>query len=280
MSYTKVHIQLTPYNGDVADVMIALMGDLGFESFEENESGFDAYIPTDDYDAQAMRQLELPFDELVYTMETEVIPDQNWNEVWEKNYFQPIVIGEQCVVRGPFHPQFPEIPYQIVIEPKMAFGTGHHETTGMMLQHILENNMAVEQVLDMGCGTGILGILASMRGAKRVLGIDIDKWCTDNTEENCHLNNINNMTVQLGGAELLPGTEVFGAVLANINRNILLADMSAYVLCLKPGGLLFLSGFYASDLDAINACTEQNGLTYISHKEQNQWVAVAYTKGA
>jgi ribosomal protein L11 methyltransferase len=112
----------------------------------------------------------------------------------------------------------------------MAFGTGHHETTGMMLQHILENNMAVEQVLDMGCGTGILGILASMRGAKRVLGIDIDKWCTDNTEENCHLNNINNMTVQLGGAELLPGTEVFDAVLANINRNILLADMSAYVM--------------------------------------------------
>jgi ribosomal protein L11 methyltransferase len=278
MSYTKVSIQIKPYNSDVADIIIALLGEIGFESFEENESGFDAFIPSGDFNEELLNGIELPIEGITLQKSVEEIPDQNWNEVWEKNYFQPIVIDNQCVVRGPFHPKFPEIPYQIVIEPKMAFGTGHHETTGMMLQHILENNMAGEQVLDMGCGTGILGVLASMRGAKSVLGIDIDKWCTDNTEENCHLNNINNMTVQLGGAELLPHSAVFDVVLANINRNILLADMGAYAMCLKPGGLLFLSGFYASDLDAINASTQQNGLTYISHKEQNQWVAVAYKK--
>lgn len=278
MPYTKVSVELHPYSGDAADVMIAVLGDMGFESFEENETGFDAYVPSEDFDPEAVKQIQLPFDDVMYSFSVEEIPDQNWNEVWEKNYFQPIVIGNQCVVRGPFHPQFPEIPYQIVIEPKMAFGTGHHETTGMMLQHILEHDFKGLSVLDMGCGTGILGILASMRGAAEVLGIDIDKWCTDNTEENCSLNRIHNMQVGLGGAELLPQTETFDVVLANINRNILLADMERYAKCLKTGGMLFLSGFYAADLDVINAETCKYEMRYLSHKEQNQWVAAAYKK--
>ncbi|MFT3738299.1 MAG: 50S ribosomal protein L11 methyltransferase [Breznakibacter sp.] len=278
MPYTKVGVELHPYHGDAADVMIAIMGELGFESFEENETGFDAYVPTADFDFGAVKQIDLPFDDISFSLSVEEIPDQNWNEVWEKNYFQPIVIGNQCVVRGPFHPQFPEIPYQIVIEPKMAFGTGHHETTGMMLQHILEHDFNGLDVLDMGCGTGILGILASMRGARKVLGIDIDKWCTDNTEENCHLNRIGNMEVVLGGAEKLPQAGTFDVVLANINRNILLADMQYYASSLKNNGLLLLSGFYVSDLDAINAGTDKSGMAFLGYKEQNQWVAAAYKK--
>jgi ribosomal protein L11 methyltransferase len=278
MSYTKVTVTITPYNSDASDILIALLGELEFESFVETEAGFEAYIQTPQLNTQQIDSLVIPFEGVSFTYQLEEIADQNWNEVWEKNYFQPIIIGNQCVVRGPFHPKFPEIPHQIVIEPKMAFGTGHHETTGMMLQHILENNMERASVLDMGCGTGILGILASMRGASKVMGIDIDKWCTDNTIENCHLNNISNMEVLLGDVSLLKGDENYDIILANINRNILLADINKYVKSLKNNGLLFLSGFYNSDLDVIQAETSACGLTFISVKEQNQWVAACFAK--
>jgi len=276
MIYTKVAVSLVPYSTDASDVLIAMFGDAGFESFVENETGFEAYIPSQNLDVSLIDAIELPFEGVSFTYNIEEIADQNWNEVWEKNYFQPIVIGNECVVRGPFHPEFPEIPHQIVIEPKMAFGTGHHETTGMMLQYILENNMAGANILDMGCGTGILGILASMRGATHVLGIDIDKWCTDNTIENCELNHISNMEVQLGDVSLLTGNENYDIILANINRNILLSDIQKYVGSLKNNGYLFVSGFYQSDLEVISAEAQCNGLKLLDVKAQNQWVAARF----
>jgi len=276
MIYTKVAVLLVPYSTDASDVLIAMFGDAGFESFVENETGFEAYIPSQNLEVSLIDAIELPFEGVSFTYNIEEIADQNWNEVWEKNYFQPIVIGNECVVRGPFHPEFPEIPHQIVIEPKMAFGTGHHETTGMMLQYILENNMAGANILDMGCGTGILGILASMRGATHVLGIDIDKWCTDNTNENCELNHISNMEVQLGDVSLLTGNENYDIILANINRNILLSDIQKYVGSLKNNGYLFVSGFYQSDLEVISAEAQRNGLKLVDVKEQNQWVAARF----
>jgi len=276
MIYTKVAVSLVPYSTDASDVLIAMFGDAGFESFVENETGFEAYIPSQNLEVSLIDAIELPFEGVSFTYNIEEIADQNWNEVWEKNYFQPIVIGNECVVRGPFHPEFPEIPHQIVIEPKMAFGTGHHETTGMMLQYILENNMAGANILDMGCGTGILGILASMRGATHVLGIDIDKWCTDNTIENCELNHISNMEVQLGDVSLLTGNENYDIILANINRNILLSDIQKYVGSLKNNGYLFVSGFYQSDLEVISAEAQRNGLKLLDVKEQNQWVAARF----
>jgi ribosomal protein L11 methyltransferase len=276
MIYTKFAVSLIPYSTDASDVLIAMFGDAGFESFVETETGFEAYIPSQNLDVALIDAIELPFEGVSFTYNIEEIADQNWNEVWEKNYFQPIVIGNECVVRGPFHPEFPEIPHQIVIEPKMAFGTGHHETTGMMLQYILENNMAGANILDMGCGTGILGILASMRGATHVLGIDIDKWCTDNTIENCELNHISNMEVQLGDVSLLIGDENYDIILANINRNILLSDIQKYVGSLKNNGYLFVSGFYQSDLEVIVAEAQRNGLKLLDVKEQNQWVAARF----
>lgn len=276
MPYTKVTVTLRPYSEAVSDIFIAQLGEIDYESFVETESGFEAYVQSPLFSRERLEQQIIPVDGVSFTYDVEEIPDQNWNEEWEKNYFQPIVIDDLCVVRGPFHPEFPHIPHRIVIEPKMAFGTGHHETTGMMLKHILANDMTGLRVLDMGCGTGILGILASMRGAREVVGIDIDQWSVDNTLENCSLNHIHNMSVQLGDAASLSGMLPYDVILANINRNILLEDMVKYVVVLKPGGMLIMSGFYAEDLPLIQQEAQRNGLTYVDHREQNRWVAPAF----
>jgi ribosomal protein L11 methyltransferase len=277
MNYTKVAITLIPYSSDASDVMIALMGEMDYESFQESETGFDAYIPSQLFDLEKLKAIETPFEQLKFTYTLEEIPDQNWNEVWEKNYFQPIIIGDQCVVRGPFHETFPHIPYQILIEPKMAFGTGHHETTGLMLQFILDTQMENQRVIDMGCGTGILGILAAMRGASEVVGIDIDEWSYKSSLENCELNNVN-MELYQGDAGLLPNFSPFDIMLANINRNILLADLDTYSSVVKPNGTLIMSGFYKEDLPVITQKAQQTGFHILTFKENNNWVAAAYTK--
>lgn len=277
MEYTKVNVIITPLNSIANDLLMAQLGDLGFDSFCESETGFEAYIPSKDYQSEVVNQLELPFDGVQLSFETEVIPDQNWNKVWEDNFFQPIVIGQDCVVRSSFHPPVDGIKYDILIDPKMAFGTGHHSTTSLMVQHILETEMTDQRILDMGCGTGILGMLCSMRGCQSVLGIDIDEWAYNNAIENMELNHIENMEIQLGGAELLKD-QSFDIVLANINRNILLEDMQNYADVLKPGGLLLLSGFYSEDLEIITKETQKHQLGYLSHKTDNNWVAAAYKK--
>ena len=277
MEYTKVNVIITPLNPIASDLLIAQLGDLGFDSFCETEIGFEAYIPSKDYQSEVVNQLELPFDGVQLSFESEVIPDQNWNKVWEENFFQPIVIGQDCVVRSPFHEPVDGIKYDILIDPKMAFGTGHHSTTSLMVQHILEVDVADQRILDMGCGTGILGMLCSMRGCQSVLGIDIDEWAYNNAIENMELNHIENMEIQLGGAELL-NEQSFDIVLANINRNILLEDIKHYANVLKPGGLLLLSGFYMEDLEIITKETQKYQLSYLSHKIDNNWVAAAYKK--
>lgn len=278
MSYTKVTVDITPYTIEASDILIALFGDAGFESFEENTTGFDGYIKSNLFNTKLVDNIVIPINGISFKYSTEEIPDQNWNEEWEQNYFQPIIIGNQCVVRGPFHPEFPETPYQITINPKMAFGTGHHETTGLMIRHILEADVKNLRVLDMGCGTGILGILASMRGAEEVVAIDIDQWSYDNTIENCQLNLINNMHAECGDAKLLKMHNTFDCILANINRNILLDDIQEYSIVLKQNGMLFLSGFYSEDLELINREANKYHLRYLSHKEENNWVAVSYIK--
>ena len=277
MPYTKVTVTLHPFNITASEVLVSLLGDIDYESFVETEQGFEAYIQTPLFSIERLDQVIIPMEDITFTYITEEIPDQNWNEEWEKNYFQPIIIDEVCVVRGPFHPQFPHIPHQIVIEPKMAFGTGHHETTGMMLKHIIDTNVTNLRVLDMGCGTGILGILASMRGASDIVGIDIDQWSVDNTIENCSLNGIHNMSALLGDAALLNEMAPFDLILANINRNILLEDIKHYVAVLKPGGSLIMSGFYADDLPLIQQEAEKNNLHFVGNKEQNKWVAALFT---
>lgn len=276
MKYISVSVVLQPYSAQNAEILTAWLSEAGFDSFVENEKGLEAYIPAHLYQPGALETLKTQIPAIKFDYTAQEIPEQNWNEVWEKNYFQPIIIGHECVVRSPFHEPFPNIRYQIVIEPKMSFGTGHHETTSMVMEHILETDMTGKKVLDMGCGTGILGILASMRGAESVTGIDIDTWCTQNSLENCELNNIHNMEILQGDAQMLVHQKPFDVILANINRNILLEDLPAYCKVLKPEGSIILSGFYRNDLEAINKKAQDENLIIKKVKENNQWVAVSY----
>ncbi len=277
MEYTKVAMQITPPNQVASELLIAQMGEMGFDSFEENEIGFDAYIPSKDFSASRLEQLACPIEAVEWSYSSEVIADQNWNKVWEENFFQPIRLGNECIIRSSFHQVEHQCRYEIIIDPRMAFGTGHHETTSLMVQHLLESDVKGLDVLDMGCGTAILGMLCAMKGAQSVDGIDIDEWAYNNAIDNLQLNHIGNMQIQLGGAELL-GSQHYDLILANINRNILLEDMGSYAKVLKANGRIFFSGFYTEDLSAIDAEARQYGLKMISQKTDNNWTAVAYIK--
>jgi len=276
MEYTKISVSVAPFNEVANDLLMAQMGELGFESFSETNKGFEAFIPSKDFSNSLLNKLSLPFDDIQLSFSEEQIPDENWNEVWEKNYFQPIIIANKCIVRSPFHKVDQSYQYEILIEPKMAFGTGHHSTTSLMLQYILESEMKGHNVLDMGCGTGILGILCSMKKASNIIGIDIDDWAYNNAIENINLNNISNMSIEIGGADRLNNRK-FDTILANINRNILLEDIKHYSASLNKGGTLLLSGFYSDDLEMITNECRDNNLKYISQKNENNWIAAAYT---
>jgi ribosomal protein L11 methyltransferase len=280
MQYKKTAIKITPVDETAREILIAQLSETGYDSFMETDEGLEAYIPADLYipiDRDQVPFLNAP--DYHFSITSEDLEEKNWNEEWEKNYFKPIIIGDQCLVRSPFHEKPIEDPaYEILIEPKMAFGTGYHETTSLMIQHLLELNLRGFQILDMGCGTGILGILASMKGASRVSGIDIDQWATENAEENIKINRIANMDIHLGDASSLSEKQKFDIILANINRNILLDDMPQYNQAAKPGTQIFLSGFYKEDLPRIEKVTSQLNWQQISIKEQNNWVAVSYRK--
>jgi ribosomal protein L11 methyltransferase len=260
------------------DLLINTLGDIGFDTFEELDFGFKAYIPVDDFDeAKLIEQLQPYRDMFTFSYEIALIPQKNWNEVWESN-FEPIEIGNKIYVRATFHPARPEIEYEIVIDPKMAFGTGHHQTTSMMLALMLENDYKGKNVLDMGCGTGILAIMASKLGAARVTAIDYDPVCYDSTIENSALNHIDNIIPLCGSKEVIPN-EQYDTILANINRNILLDQMERYAQALKPDGEIYFSGFYESpDLDIITDEARKYGLKYIIHKKDKDWVAAKFIK--
>ena len=202
---------------------------------------------------------------------------QNWNAVWESN-FQPIVIGDTVGVRADFHPANPHLKYDMVITPKMSFGTGHHDTTALMLEHLMKMPLEGKTVLDMGCGTGVLGIFASLSGAKEVLAIDIDPWSYENTLENIQKNNSSNIKVQLGDASLLPATATFEVVIANINRSVLLQDMPAYLACLKVGGSLLLSGFYKADVEEIDDTVTTRNMILTFSQSADDWMLLVYYK--
>jgi len=260
------------------DLLINALGEVGFDTFEEVDLGFKAYIPADDFNEELVRETLLPYRDLfTFSYEVTLIPQKNWNEVWESN-FEPITIGDQVFVRATFHEPRPEFKYEIVIDPKMAFGTGHHQTTAMMLQLMLENDFAGKEVLDMGCGTGILAIMAAKLGAGRIVAIDYDPVCYDSTIENAQLNHIDNITALCGSKEVIP-EEQYDVILANINRNILIDQMSRYAEALKPDGEIYFSGFYETpDLDIITDEARKYGLKYIIHKKDKEWVAAKFIK--
>jgi len=260
------------------DLLINALGEIGFDTFEELEFGFKAYIPTDNFDEQQLKEHLLPYQDMfTFSYEIALIPQKNWNEVWESN-FEPIEIGDKIFVRATFHPARSEFPYEIVIDPKMAFGTGHHQTTSMMLELILENDFAGKKVLDMGCGTGILAIMAAKLNAAEITAIDYDPVCYDSTIENSALNHVTNIIPLCGSKEAIPD-EQYDTILANINRNILLDQMERYAQVLKPGGEIYFSGFYESpDLEIITDEARKRGLKYITHKKTNDWVAAKFVK--
>ncbi len=256
------------------DILIAELGEVGFESFVENETGLLAYILKSEWQEGLLDDffiLQHPDFEISWT--SKEIEQKNWNAEWEKN-FHPILVGDKCMVRAPFHEAM-EVEYDIVIEPKMSFGTGHHQTTYMMLQHILDTDFEGKSVLDMGCGTGVLAILAHKKGAASVEAIDIDEWCFINTQENIERNDCVDIQVFQGDSSLLDGKK-YNIILANINRNILLEDIPIYAKCLEKEGALFLSGFYLEDLDAISSKCKQHGLEFEKKLEKNNWISVKY----
>ena len=256
------------------EILIAELGYAGFESFVETPDGVIAYIQEGGHSESILESIYiLSSEEFKITFTFEIIAQTNWNAEWEKN-FNPIVVGDQCAIRAPFHDPF-EVKYDIIIEPKMSFGTGHHETTHMMIEHILASDFTNKSVLDMGCGTGILAILAMKKGALKVEAIDIDNWCYLNSLENISRNDCNQIIVLEGDASLLEGKQ-YDVIIANINRNILLNDLNTYVACLNKNSSLFLSGFYNSDCALIEASCQKLGLKLETKRTRNNWVALKF----
>lgn len=256
------------------EILIAELGCAGFESFVETPDGVIAYIQVGDHSESILESIYiLNSSEFEITYNFETIEQTNWNAEWEKN-FNPIVVGDQCAIRAPFHDPF-DVKYDIIIEPKMSFGTGHHETTHMMIEHVLASDFTKKSVLDMGCGTGLLAILAMKKGASRVEAIDIDNWCYLNSLENISRNDCDQITVLEGDASLLEGKR-FDVIIANINRNILLNDLSTYVACLNKNASLFLSGFYDSDFELVQESCENLGLKFETKRTRNNWVALKF----
>ncbi|GAK89283.1 ribosomal protein L11 methyltransferase [Nonlabens ulvanivorans] len=272
IEYQFTIIPVQPWN----DVLIAQLGEAGFESFVETETGVTGYILKSLDNDSILDGVDVMSNELVNIAfaKAEIEPT-NWNAEWEKN-FNPITVDSRCEVRAPFH-EATGVEYDIVIEPKMSFGTGHHQTTHMMIQHLLNEDLTGLRVLDMGSGTGVLGILAQMRGAIDVDAIDIDTWCYENAIENVERNKADKVNVILGGAEQLAG-RMYDFIIANINRNILLQDIPVYGESLKSGGTILFSGFYTDDLDLIKEACNKVGIQYDSHMVKDNWVGLKMIK--
>ncbi|MGQ1891515.1 50S ribosomal protein L11 methyltransferase [Thermophagus sp. OGC60D27] len=280
MDFIQTTIQITPTDATAREILIAQLCELGYDSFMETDTGLIAYIPSEKHCPLGPENLPfLSSPDYRFSISWEKMKNKNWNKEWEQNYFKPVVIANQCIIRSPFHEVSEQkVPYEILIQPQMSFGTGHHETTTLMIQHLLEMDLTNLKVLDMGCGTGILAILASLKGAAHITAIDIDQWATNNAKDNINLNHISNITVEQGNADLLSSDNHFHIILANINRNILLQDLPSYDKALTNNGLVILSGFYKDDFEKLNAMALSLGWEHLSLKEQNNWIALSYRK--
>lgn len=278
--YFEVRVNFEPCNEDITDLAASFLADAGFETFEPDAVGLTAYIAADaTADAEALTRESLTDFPIPteYKVSSKRIEGRDWNEEWEKNYFQPIVIEGECVVHSSFHKDVPQARYEIVIDPKMAFGTGHHHTTSRMAAWLLSEDLEGKSVTDMGTGTGILAMLASMRGAAPVTGIEIDPDAWANAVENVRVNGLD-IRMICGDASALRELEPADYLLANINRNIILSDIAAYARALKPGGVMLLSGFYDHDLPMIEAAADEEGLEYVDKKLSADWCAAKFRK--
>jgi ribosomal protein L11 methyltransferase len=274
MSYTHYSLTITPAEPGT-DILIAMLSDIGFESFEVNEAGCDAYIQTE-LENEALVK-ELHFDDFTFSYERKEIPKINWNEEWEKN-FNPVCVDDLVCIRAHFHEKSVEAKHDIIITPKMSFGTGHHDTTWLVCKTLFEIDFTNKTVLDMGCGTGILAILAKQLGAENITGIDIDDWSIENSIENAGINFIDDILFLKGDATLLPAIETYDCIIANINKNVLKKDMATYFACLKTKGTLLLSGFFTADVEELKALATTLGFVFVTSYAKNEWAVVKLEK--
>lgn len=279
-NYIKTELSISPYCEAAADVLSAMLAEVGYESFVPNEKGVTAYVPEGLYSAESVIAVvaDFPLEGYHINFSSENIEGEDWNTEWEKNYFQPIVVDDECVIHSTFHTDVPKTRYDIVIDPKMAFGTGYHQTTCHMIRAILVTDLVGKKVLDMGCGTALLAILACKHGATSAVAIDIDEFAYENAKENIQLNGTPCVEVRLGDVDVLRADDSFDYIFANINRNILLADMQHYVACMHDGSELFISGFYVEDIDVLKDEAERLGLKYLSFAEDNRWAMMRFVK--
>ena len=276
--YIELRLDATPCDETRTDILAALLAQAGFESFVPDETGLTAYIKAELFDHREIDSLLADFPmETAFTVSRKLVEGQDWNKEWEKNYFQPIVIDDQCVIHSSFHKDIPECRYDIVIDPKMAFGTGHHATTSLVIRQLLAMNLQGLNVVDMGTGTGILAILATMRGARRVDAVEIDEFAFTNAVENMRLNSTETVELHLGDAAELAQVSDVNLFIANINRNIITADMAAYTDTLSPGAEMILSGFYEEDIPVIMKTAETLGLKYSDHTVMDRWASLRLT---
>lgn len=278
--YYLVRINLNPCVEEECDIVAALLADVGFESFVPDEKGVSAYIRKELFDKPATSSAlaAYPFNGELQMEEAKLIQGQDWNSEWEKHYFQPIVVGDRCVVHSSFHKEYPKAEYEIVVDPRMAFGTGHHETTSLMLERLLSYPLEGRKLLDMGTGTGILAILAAMRGAVHVVGVEIDEPAYLNAVDNAGINGVD-LDLRLGGVETVTECGYFDYVLANINRNIIIADIDKYARSLRQGGIMTLSGFYVEDIPFVEEAGKKCGLAPVAFFEKRRWACLCLEKG-
>ncbi len=276
MGYIVVKITNRKLRKTSNDILVACLSELGYEAFEEHLQGVDAYIQEDLFDESVLQELKNRVAVLDFSYEWKVLEEKNWNKEWEENY-KPVVIADKLLVRSTFHQPNPDLPYEVVINPQMSFGTGHHETTTLMLEALLEQDLHEKNILDVGCGTGILAIFAAQQGAT-LTAVDIEENAYQNAVENAKLNNVaERIALQKGVVQDIKEGN-FDIILANINRNVLLQDIQEYADRLAIGGRLFLSGFYTQDVDLLVDALAKSNLIKVNERVLNDWVLIEAVK--
>lgn len=280
MDYLIAHFNINPVADDARDVLAALLCDVGFETFESTERGIDAFVQKENFCKEATDDVAENFfmPGISVDYEIESADNRDWNEEWEKNSFKPIVVDDLCVIHGTAHENLPALPYDIVINPRMAFGSGTHDTTRMLVRLLLLSDFSGQTVLDMGCGTCILGIAMSMRHADSVVAIDIDNASVENAKDNCRINGIENIHVVHGDASSITGDMRFDTIVANIHRNILIRDLPCYAAAMNDGGTLYMSGFYTADVPDIVSAAASYGFVLSDKATSNDWCVLKFRK--
>ncbi|MCF6366615.1 MAG: 50S ribosomal protein L11 methyltransferase [Bacteroidales bacterium] len=277
LDYTELICEINPNLQKHADVLTAHLIELGFESFMETDKGINAYIIKSAFNEQVLQGLENNFSEFKLATSHKVIKDENWNETWTENYFEPIVFGNDLVIRASFHPNFPDAKKEIIIDPKTAFGTGYHGTTYMLIEEIMKLDTKNKTVLDMGTGTGILAVLSKMQNSAYTYAVDNDPKAIINTRENIVINNTPDIEVALGDMSIIKD-ETFDIIYENIWKNIVIADMPKLAKALNLEGVLLTSGFYYKEFREVKNAGKKQGLTFVYAIEKDGWAVVKFKK--